>query len=121
MMRSNWVSAILRLLSGQRAQGVAAEALQGPALPREGTDGAVEGDGGRVPVQHGPLHPAAALRQAAARELGEDRPADAAPALAGIHEDILDIELGAPVEGRDAVVPEGEARGCALPLRDQRL
>src|SRR3954467_2618837 len=118
-MRSKSCSAILRLLSGEGAQGVAAEALQGPALPREGTDGAVEGDGGGVPVQHGPLHPQTALIQCAAGEIGEDRTADAMPARVGVHEDILNVQLRPAVEGADAVVPKGEADLRALPFRDQ--
>src|SRR3954470_11621605 len=102
-MRSKVCSAMLRLLPGESGKRRAAEALQGPALPREGADGAVEGDGGHVPVEHGPLHPQAALFERAARQIGEDRPTDAAPACLGGHEDILDIELRPAVEGADAV------------------
>jgi hypothetical protein len=79
-------------LGGEAGQGVAGEALGGPLVHPGGTDGAVKGDGGLVPVQDRPLEPAVSALDADPGQLRQQRPAVAVAPLLLTDEQPADAE-----------------------------
>src|SRR5690606_41146907 len=67
-----------------------------------------------ISVEDLPVHARDTGSQRAARELGEQRLADAATAVGRADIEVLEVELGARREGREREEPDHVADGCEI-------
>src|SRR5690606_10532248 len=81
----------------------------------------IEADRGRVPVEHRPFEPRAITLDAKLGEMRKQRLAEPRAARFGADEQILEIEAGASLEGREIVEEERETLRFAADLADQNL
>src|SRR6266545_3945965 len=106
---------------GEPAQRLPRHASEDPVATEPGAERFVELDRRRVPVEHGPLHAAAAALAGQGGQRSEQGPARAAAALVGPDEEILEVERGTGEERRVRVEVQGEADGLALALAQEGL
>ena len=114
----------LRLLggeAGEAGEGGAAEPVDGPLVEGFGAEGAVEVEGGLVPVEDGPLEAAAAPLLGEAGDVDEEGAADAAAPELRADEYILEVDTGAAGPGREAREVDGVGGGGAGEVGDQGL
>src|SRR2546426_794846 len=109
------------LFSGKRAEWLAGEPVHSPLGVGFRAEALVEPDRVLVPVEHGPLEPAAAAVDRHLRQTLEQHATDAATAMLGHDEEILEIETRLGEEGRERVKKEREADRLAVVICDQRL
>src|SRR5579875_2386292 len=83
-----------------------------------GPEAVVEGYGGRVPVQHRPVHAAEPLLDTAPGEPRQERLARALPPRLRSHIEVFQVDAAAPLEGGEVVEPKGEADRAAVNLGD---
>ena len=102
----------------QRAAGDAADA---PVRHHRRAHAFVEADRVGVPVEHAPLEAAVAARRREPPEMREQRLADAATALLGLDEQVLEIEARPGEKGREVGEEEREGDDPAFALGDDRL
>src|SRR5438270_1454039 len=100
-------------------QRLAGEAECLPLRKHPRSEAAVELEGGCVPVQYLPVHPAAFLAHRDPGQFDEQGPADSSAPQARRHVQILEIHPPASQPGRVGVEIEGGSRRCALPVRHQ--
>src|SRR5205823_8329665 len=81
----------------------------------------IEADARSIPVEHRPLHPAAAVPHGDLRERPEQRPARAVTAFRGEDEEVLEVERRPAHERGIGEVVERQADGRAAPSADERL
>src|SRR2546427_3177237 len=105
----------------EAAERRAGETGEDPLAPELRAELLVEADRGRVPVEHRPLHPAAAAPHGDLRERPEERPAGAVAALRGQDEKVLEVERRRAEERGVREVVECQAEGRATPAADERL
>src|SRR5207244_5287901 len=103
------------------AERRAGETGEDPLLAELRPEPPVEPDRRRVPVEYHPFHSAAPAPQGDPRQLGEQRPAGAPPALFGQDEEILEVERRTSHKRRVREEVEGEAAGGAAPPADEGL
>src|SRR5207245_542084 len=116
-----WRISMRPLFSGKRAEWLAGEPVHRPLGVGFGAEALVEPDCVLVPVEYGPLEPAAA---AVDRHLGqtlEQHATDAATAMLGHDEEILEIEARLTEERRKGMEEECEPDRRALVFGDQRF
>src|SRR2546428_1598176 len=116
-----WRISMRPLFSGKHAQWVAGEPVHSPLGVGFGAEALVEPDCVLVPVEHGPLEPAAAAVDRHLRQTLEQHATDAATAMLGHDEEILEVETRLGEEGRERVKKESEADRLAVVICDQRL
>src|SRR2546427_9326297 len=109
------------LFSGKRAEWLAGEPVHRPLGVGFRAEALVEPDRVLVPVEHGPLEPAAAAVDRHLRQTLEQHATDAATAMLGHDEEILEIETRLGEEGRERVKKESEADRLAGVICDHRL
>src|SRR3989442_2539307 len=109
------------LFSGKRAEWLAGEPVHSPLGVGFRAEALVEPDRVLVPVEHGPLEPAAAAVDRHLRQTLEQHATDAATAMLGHDEEILEVETRLGEEGRERVKKESEADRLAVVICDQRL
>src|SRR3989442_8267656 len=108
----------------EAAERRAVQTGEDPLAPELRAELPAEADRGRVPVEHRPLHPAAAAPHGDLRERPEERPAGAVAALRGKDEKVLGRARPEERAPRGADVPQpgaqaGEQLGrVLLPLLD---
>src|SRR5687768_433883 len=113
--------AILPRHGREPLQRRAGEAGQQPLAQHHRPERLVEADRRLVPVEHAPLEAPAAALDDQCREAREQRLADAAAAMRGLHEHVLEIQAGLAEEGRERGEEEREAHRAPPDLGDQRL
>lgn len=102
-------------------QRIAVHALYRPAVHGPCADGAVEIDGGRVPVQHRPFEPRAIALYRQASEGGQQRFASATAARLRIDEEVFEIDARTPLERGEIVEEKRETDRLVVLLRDQHF
>src|ERR1700733_2590092 len=103
----------MRSAGGEPRQGVAGEPLHGPFVHAGGSDGAVEADGGLVPVEDRPFEAAVAPLRASLGEGLQQRPAVAVAPFGLTDEKVLEVDAVAP--GPRGVVQEPDRDRDDLP------
>src|ERR1700723_1795522 len=93
--RARWASSAGR----EPGERVARQPLDGPLVHADGADGAVEADGGLVPVEDRPLEPAIAALGAHLRQPRQERLAVAAASLVLPHVQVLEVDAAATGPG----------------------
>src|SRR2546427_452888 len=116
-----WRISMRPLFSGKRAEWLACEPVHRPLGVGFGAEALVEPDCVLVPVEHGPLEPAAAALDRHPGQTLEQRAADAATAMLGHDEEVLEVETWLREERREGVKEEGEPDRLAVVLGDERL
>jgi hypothetical protein len=111
--------------SPQRVNGIVVDAHDAPLIEKPRSQAPVEVDSGLVPVQNVPLQADAAALRGASGDFRQQGFADALPAVAGQHKQILQVNAGAAPPGGVVVEVERKARRFrlfAIPVfRDQAL
>src|ERR1700728_1134245 len=93
--RARWASSAGR----EPGERVAGQPLDGPLVHADGADGAVEADGGLVPVEDGPLEPAVAALGAQVGQPNQDRLAVAVASLVLADVQVLEVDAAAAGPG----------------------
>src|SRR5438445_7283536 len=104
----------------EAAERRAGQTGEDPLAPELRAELPAEADRGRVPVEHRPLHPAAAAPHGDLRERPEERPAGAVAALRGKDEEVLEVERRPAEERGVREVVECQADGRAADLVGER-
>src|SRR5690349_10909620 len=94
---------------GRRRKSVAGQAVDLPLLELDRAEAVVEADRPRVPVENGPLEPAAAALDGEASKLDHERLAVPLAAGVGADEQVFEVEPRLAGKGRVVVEEEGEA------------
>src|SRR4029077_12106217 len=97
------------LFSAKRVQRLAREPVHGPLRVRPGAQALVETDRLPIPVEHRPFQATTPALDGELCEVGQERAPDAAPAVVGKHEQVLEVEPGAGEEGREGMEEQREA------------
>ena len=85
-----------------------------PFLQSERAEAAIEAQRGFVPVEHRPFEAREVFAHATLRELREQRTTDAAPAMFGAHEQVLEVDPG-PAEEAGQRLAAGIGASVAAP------
>src|SRR5256885_17140659 len=91
------------LFSGKRAEGLAGEPVHGPLRVWFRAEALVKPDRAFVPVEDGPLEPAAIAFDRDPRQSFQQRPPDAGAPVLGLDEQVLEVDPGLGEEGREVV------------------
>ena len=83
-----------------------------------GAERAIESDRRLIPVEHRPFEAGPALRDAALREMDEQRTADAAAAKGGPDVQVLEIDAVAAAERGEIREPHRKPGRCGVPFGD---
>src|SRR5678815_4816897 len=83
------------LSPGELAQRLSGDPCEDPLLAQARAEALVEADGGAVPVEHRPLHAAAAARDRDLGKRAQQRLAGAPAALRGANEQVFEVEARA--------------------------
>src|SRR4030095_10415596 len=105
----------------ETTKGRASEISPNPFSPQRSAQALVESDRMFVPIEHGPLPPAAPAPLGNPRQLGQKRAAGAPPALLRQHEKVFQVEARASLEGGELEVVDCEPAVGATPTADERL
>ena len=95
-------------------EGLLRKPLHRPLVQRNGADGAVDSQGGFVPVEADPLHATAMAFQGKMAQVFEHGLAIAPSALFGEDEEVLQVESLPPQEGGEVVKEKGKADNFAV-------
>jgi hypothetical protein len=109
----------LWLLCDESEEVVTGEAEGGPFIHRHGTEACVEADGIVVPVEHGPLQSSTVALDGDGGEACEEGVSDSLASVAGLDEEVFEVDAWLSEEGRVRVEEEGEPDGLSVPLGDE--
>src|SRR4051812_4325236 len=101
-------SATARLRLRERRDAIAGQAEDGPLIHRFSAELSIKLNGGVIPVEHGPLHSAAAAVSGNFSELDKQSAAVTLSAMLGMDEQVLQIKSGTAEPGREVVKENGE-------------
>src|SRR5207247_2545704 len=90
-------------------KGPPSEPADAPVAEQLRAEAAVEAEGGLVPIEHGPLHPAPTTRDREPGQMREQQSADALAALILAHVQVLQVESRAAEERGEVREEQREA------------